>query len=367
MIGLRIKLHLFGKLCARLIFTLFFATCLLATSLIFIYFIGPSPILQAQNSAKRSTSYPGSKTEAVSQPDPPPYWAYVQNTPASSEAASTKPADDALLHVPNSDIAFRLAQIQNLFYAPDWHPDGHPAAPSIVAIGRAPEVYACGYCHLPNGQGRPENASLSGLPAGYIVQQVSDFKSGARQCSERGIPHKFMVEVATKANQDEIRAAAEYFSALKPARWIRVIETDTVPKTHAAGFMLVPTEGGETEPIGHRIIETPELVELTELRDDHSGFIAYVPLGSIKKGQALVTTGAGKTVACSTCHGPDLKGMGLVPRLAGRSPSYLVRQLYDIQSGSRTGLAVQKMKPAVAKLSLDDMIAITAYLASLGP
>lgn len=357
MTGLPIESNLFGRLCPRL--TVIFLTVISLTAL--------SLFLTAENSARHSTASPALRTEALRQPDPAPYWAYVQKTPAPSEDASATPADDALLHVPNSTAAFRLAQIQNLFYAPDWHPDGHPPAPAIVALGRAPDVYACGYCHLPNGQGRPENASLSGLPVGYIVQQLADFKSGARHCSEPGLPHKLMVTVATNAKQDEIHAAAEYFSALKPGRWLRVIETDTVPKTHAAGMMLIPSEGGEMEAIGRRIIETPENVKLTELRDDQSGFIAYVPVGSIKKGEALVTTGAGKTVACSTCHGPDLKGMGLVPRLAGRSPSYLVRQLYDIQSGSRNGIAVQKMKPAVAKLSLDDMIAITAYIASLGP
>jgi cytochrome c553 len=145
-----------------------------------------------------------------------------------------------------------------------------------------------------------------------------------------------------------------------------VIETDTVPKTHVAGWMLVPSGTGEMEPIGQRIIETPENRELTELRDDRSGFIAYVPVGSIKKGQALVAAGAGDT-SCSSCHGSSLRGAGKVPALAGRSPSYLIRQLYDFRSGARHGAEAQKMKPAVSKLSVDDMIAIAAYIASLNP
>ena len=122
------------------------------------------------------------------------------------------------------------------------------------------------------------------------------------------------------------------------------------------------------EPIGQRIIETPENLERTELRDDTSGFIAYVPVGSIKKGRTLVTTGgAGKTVPCATCHGANLKGSGDVPSLAGRSPSYIVRQLYDMQSGARAGAATQAMMAPVANLTLDDMISIAAYTASLKP
>lgn len=80
-----------------------------------------------------------------------------------------------------------------------------------------------------------------------------------------------------------------------------------------------------------------------------------------------MTTGAGKTTQCGTCHGADLKGLGPVPGLAGRSPSYLVRQLYDMQHGARKGTWTELMKPVVAKLSDEDMIAIAAYTASLQP
>jgi cytochrome c553 len=77
-----------------------------------------------------------------------------------------------------------------------------------------------------------------------------------------------------------------------------------------------------------------------------------------------VTTGAGRTTACGVCHGPDLKGMGPVPGLAGFSPSYLVRQMYDMQQGTRKGIWSQLMKPVVGKLTDEDLINIGAYLAS---
>ena len=123
-----------------------------------------------------------------------------------------------------------------------------------------------------------------------------------------------------------------------------------------------------TEPIGHRIIEVPENLERTELRDDTSGFIAYVPVGSLKTGKWFVTSGGdSKTVACAKCHGPGLRGSGNVPAIAGRSPSYIVRQLYDIQSGARSGVASRQMRRQVQKLNLDDMIAIAAFVSSLKP
>ncbi len=241
--------------------------------------------------------------------------------------------------------------------------------PEIVAHGRKPEVFACGYCHLPNGQGRPENASLAGLPVGYMVQQLADFKNGRRKSSEpRHGPTAAMISYETKASDQEIHTAATYFSGLKPIPWIRLVETRSVPQTYVAGWMLV-VSGTGMEAIGQRIIETPEDRERTELRDDHSGFIAYVPPGSVKRGEALAETGGeGRTSRCATCHGVGLRGQGNVPGLSGRSPSYIVRQLFDMQSGARGGAAVTKaMKTVVASLTADDMLALAAYAASLRP
>jgi cytochrome c553 len=306
------------------------------------------------------------KATVVQELGPPPAWAYAVNPPASASAAANKPADNAPRHVPGSTAAFTPAEIGDLYGAVDWHPDGHPAMPDVVAHGRKPGIFACGFCHLPNGEGRPENASLAGLPAAYIVREMADFRAGRRKSSEpRQGPVSYMVGLASRANDAEVRAAAEYFSALKPKDWIRVVETKTVPKTRVAGWMLVPAVG--REPIGERIIETAVNLEQTDLRNDTSGFIAYVPAGSIAKGKALVTTGGGKTIPCSICHGSDHRGKKDVPSIAGRSPSYIVRQLYDLRSGSRAGTSAHLMEPTVAKLTLDDMVSIAAYTSSLHP
>jgi cytochrome c553 len=280
------------------------------------------------------------------------------------------PPDDGIpKRVPESAEAFTLTQIRDLYVAPDWHPSDHPPMPEVVARGRKPDKFACGYCHYPNGQGRPENSSLAGLSAGYIAQQMADYKNGLRKSSESGrTAATFMVASANSATEADVKIAAAYFASLKYRAWVRVMETETVPKTQVAGFMLVPLEGAGNEPIGQRIIELAEDVARTAVRDSRSGFIANVPVGSIKRGEALVTTGGrGKTTVCATCHGQDLRGVGDVPPLAGRSPSYTVRQLYDFQSGARAGLLSAQMRESVAKLTIEDMVAIAAYTASRTP
>ena len=312
----------------------------------------------------------GEKSKAQPGHEPPPYWAFTGNPEAkSTRRAAKKPDDRTLLRVPGSKQAFTERQIDGAaFNPPDWHPSGHPPMPEIVAHGRKPDVAACGFCHLPNGQGRPENSSLAGLPAAYIIQQMADFKSDRRKPSKNTVPITAMTTHETQANAADVRAAADYFSQIKPKPWIRVVETQTVPKTHAAAWMLVRTAGSGKEPIGHRIIETPVNQQLTEMRDDASGFIAYVPVGSVEKGKELATTGdGGKTMNCEMCHGPGLRGEGNVPSIAGRSPSYIVRQLYDFRSGSRNGPDARLMQPVTARLTLRDMISLAAYLASLHP
>jgi len=303
----------------------------------------------------------------ISGQQAPPPWAYTVNPPPTP-GAKPAPADPEPKQLPGTTVTLTVAQTRDAYNPPDWRPYGHPDMPDAVAHGRRPEMRACGFCHLVNGQGRPENAGLAGLPAAYIVQQMADFKTGSRKSAEPKMgPPNAMIQDAKAATDEEIKAAAAYFSSFAFAKWIRVVEAKEVPKSRIAGSMHVPTNDG-TEPLGQRIIELPEDLARTELRDAGSGFVAYVPPGSIAKGEALVKTGgAGKTVACGTCHGADLKGLGPVPPLAGRSPSYTVRQLFDLQQGVRKGTWSALMTSAVAKLTVDDMIAIAAYTSSREP
>lgn len=294
-----------------------------------------------------------------------PSWAYPVNQ-SSVPAPASKPDDTVLLKVAGSSASYTVAQISNLYGVPDWHPEGHPPMPDIVGVGRKPAVFACGYCHLPNGLGRPENAGLAGRPAAYVEQQLADYRSGARGTALRNrIPAKLMIANSRAITEPETREAARYFAALPPQRWVRVVETETVPKTRVSAWALVPTGEG-TEPLGQRIIEIPEDLERFKHRDATSGFVAYVPTDSVAKGRELVSKGP-SGAPCGTCHGQDLRGMGPIPRLAGRSPTYIVRQLYEFQHGIRAGAWSGLMAPQVGQLSTMDMIDIAAYAASLEP
>ena len=299
-----------------------------------------------------------------------PNWAYGFAGPGTPPPATPAAPDTSVKHLPGSKGEFTRAQISDRFGPADWYPEDHPSMPPVVAYGKKPNVFACSLCHYPNGKGRPENAGVSGLPVDYFIQTMKDFRDGNRKSTDtRKANTNLMIQFAKNMTDEEIRQAAEYFGGMKWTTWMRVMETNTVPKTRIAGGMFLTIEGGGTEPLGKRIIETPVNVEGTEvLRDDHSGFIVYAPVGSVKKGEALVTKGgAGKTTRCGACHGENLEGLGPVPGLAGRSPSYLVRQLYDMQQGTRKGEWTELMKPVVAKLTNDDMIDIAAYLASRMP
>jgi cytochrome c553 len=272
------------------------------------------------------------------------------------------------IRIPGSTQAFTQTQILDRFNVADWFPNEHPKMPPSVLNGRQPQPRACGYCHTPTGAGRPENSSLAGLSATYIKQQVLHFRDGTRAGSEpRHNPTNLMIAAAKAATDAEIEEAAAYFASLKPVSFITVKEAAMVPKTMVVGSILAKDPAGGMEPLAGRVVEIPEELERFEHRDPKVPFTAYVPVGSIAKGEALVTNGAaGKTIQCGVCHGEGLHGLGNVPPLAGRSPSYVVRQLYDMQNGKRTGSA-ELMKQVVAKLSNDDMIAIAAYVATLNP
>jgi cytochrome c553 len=302
---------------------------------------------------------------AIAADEGVPIWAYPvpQTMPASS-----KPDNTVQKRVPGSKAQFTDAGVNDRFNVPDWFPKDHPPLPEVVAHGRPPKVFACGYCHLPNGQGRPENASLAGQPVQYLIEQVTEMKAGRRKTSAPTMGSiKSMYAIAGAVSPEELKIAANYFSKLKYKKWIRVVESDTVPKFDVSSHnMLVKAEGNGREPIGNRIVELPENLELTELRDPNSGFVAYVPKGAVARGRKLVQSGNG-ALPCVSCHGANLKGDGNVPSLAGRSPSSIVRQLYDIKHGTRRGPAVDPMKPEVANMTDENRVDIAAYLASLKP
>jgi len=286
---------------------------------------------------------------------------------APGGARAGAPADTTKYTLPGSKFSFTRAEVRNSFGPADWFPEDHPLMPEVVSHGRQPDARACGFCHMPNGKGRPENAPVAGLPKEYIIQQLADFASGARVTAEPRKPND-MTQISQHITPADFEEAAAYFASMKWTPWIRVVETDTVKKTRIAGQMYHLVDDGTTEPIGVRIVEAPENEEQEQLRAPRTGFVAYVPVGAVKRGENIVKTGAsGKTFACTACHGQNLEGLGPIPPLAGRSPSYLARQIWDIRQGARNGPLSTLMKPVVANLTAQDIVDIFAYTASRKP
>ncbi len=335
-------------------------------------------LMSAQDRSAGQSASAVQETPSWAYPLDPPGVAFTPMIKAYQEDQHLTAVDnDAPIHLPGAEVALSLNQVRQ---GMDWHPNNHPPMPGIVANGRKPEMmFGCSFCHAPNGQGRPSTSSrLAGLSASYMLDQIADFKNGLRKSSEtRFAPPALMVDVAKAMTENEIDAAVQYFSILTYKPWIRVVESATVPKTRLAGGELIPVQPVVMEPMGTRIMEVPESVERTALHDSESGFVAYVPIGSIKKGENLVKTGGekvlagkimpGPTVQCGFCHGPDLKGFGNVPAIAGGSATYIFRQLFDFQNGSRNGKGAESMKAAVKNLRQGDMVSIAAYVASRTP
>jgi len=319
--------------------------------------------------------------------DVPMPWAYGFLTPPASQPGGAPtpppsppaPPDNVTkLTIPGSTLSFTRAQLADRYAPPDWFPQEHSPMPEIVAHGRQsanPTIAACSQCHQTNGKGRPENAGVAGLPYNYIVQQLTEFRNGNRKTSDsRKTNTGTMSGFARAMTDEEIKQAATWFSSTPFTPWVKVVESSTVPKARPAAGLFLKLEGAEAgeEPIGDRILEVPEDGHQTEyLRNPHSGYIAYVPPGSLKKGEALVQNGitaaGGKVTPCTACHGSDLHGLGPVPPLAGRSPSYVARQLYDMQHGNRNGTWTALMTPVVSQLNPEDLLTAAAYVASLQP
>ena len=265
--------------------------------------------------------------------------------------------------LPGSTQSYTQQQLDVTRIGVDWFPESHLPMPTIVKDGSANGGSACGSCHLANGRGHPESADLTRLPAKYILKAMKEFRSGARRDTGK------MNTIAMATSDHDVREAARWFASLKTdtLQWTKVVETDTVPKTYLGpGRMrFVDPDAEGPEPIGHRIITVPEDVARARARDPASGFIAYVPPGSLARGKALALGRGGKNPPCASCHGVGLHGMGAIPPIAGAHPIYLVRELYNVQTGARHGPDAALMKGVVAKLSGDDIIALAAYVGSL--
>jgi cytochrome c553 len=291
-------------------------------------------------------------------------WAFPSE--GASAAATTSPT--SIVTLPGSRSAYRHSVVDDGFVAIDWWPASHPTMPHAVRFGVRADAMACGYCHLPDGEGRPENSALAGLTAAYITSQVTAMKHGARDPVRANWgPELYMHQTALAVNSDDLARAAAYFSGLRFSARTHVVETNSIPAVVADAFVYRRLPHG-SEMLGQRIVETPDNFERFEKRDSTVTYTAYVPKGSIELGRLLATTGDnGRVPACAACHGAGLHGVGDVPPLAGRSPTTLFRQLEAFDGGTRHATADEPMRVEVAHLTSTDFIDLAAFIGSLSP
>ena len=236
------------------------------------------------------------------------------------------------------------------------------SAPAVVRGGIDGDGTCMG-CHTTTGMGLPQSAPLAGLPAAYFVRQLVNFRTGARGQAYRAN----MAEFARAMSIEQIMEAADYYASLRFEPWVEVVESEMVPRTFfgARNITTVHPDGGE-EPLGERIVEIAKTPS-APYTNGAPAFTAYVPEGSIAGGRELVNRGLGRTIACGLCHGANLQGNDDVPGIAGRSPLHNARQLMEYRGGMRGGTSARPMIPVAEDLTDADIIAISAYVASLPP
>ncbi|THD08512.1 hypothetical protein B1991_05550 [Rhodanobacter lindaniclasticus] len=292
-------------------------------------------------------------------------WAFPQFPPPDPHAPKSDPA--RIIHVAGSTRSYTQAQLDVEHFVPDWFPQDHLAAPPIVTVDRHPGwPWPCAECHMVNGAGVPATASITGLPKAYILEQVAAFRHGQRGASASRTTRD-MANEARSINDEDLETAASYFSRLEFVPHTSVIESASVPKTHWEDFVQRPDQGGARESIGERIVEVAVSFDDYRHNSDRTRYIAYVPPGSIARGAAIAASGSGAAPACESCHGAKLQGTELIPPLAGRSPTYIVRELLLFRAGQRSNPAAAPMRLEASQLTVDDMIAVAAYAGSRTP
>lgn len=315
-----------------------------------------------------------------------PDWAYGQLEPLTSDSLTAPPcpdgsraidcafigppvAEDGIRHsLPGTDRTFTRNEAYENYGPADWYPQDHPPMPDVVAHGKEDAgSRACSLCHYPNGQGKMENGHVAGLPEQYILQQLEAFARGARHSADpRKANTNEMAMIAASLTPEERRQVARYYSSMPYRKMVRVVETAEAPAVRTTrNGLLLPLEGEAPVALGNRIIEVPEYPERTEVnRDPRAGWIVYAPVGSLATGRKLADTGGGKTIPCKFCHAAGLTGMAEFPGIAGKTASYVMRQLWDIKQGTRESPVMQVV---VENLSVAELTALSAYVASLDP
>ncbi|SHM60969.1 Cytochrome c553 [Paracoccus solventivorans] len=191
--------------------------------------------------------------------------------------------------------------------------DADPASVLNLIEGEANSAeapWACASCHGDAGEGAQNIPRLAGMPAGYLVKQLHDYKSGARINDN-------MQYVVSTLDDAEMAALGAYYAAL-----------ETGPSSNAS--------------LG----------------------------GDLERGRTLALAGdwSVSVPSCFSCHGALGWGVGeTFPAIAGQHPAYTHTQLAAWKAGRRANSPLGLMHSVAASLSEKDMRAVSDYLATLPP
>jgi cytochrome c553 len=199
---------------------------------------------------------------------------------------------------------------------------GALAAQSVLAQGvikgdpaKAQQIVTqvCAACHAADGNSAiPINPSLAGQHPEYTYKQLMNFKSQGGKPAERN--NGVMAGMVANLSEDDMKNIAAYFAAQKAKPGV------------ARNAALV------------------------------------------KQGEAIYRGGvAAKGVAaCASCHAPNGAGMpAQFPRLAGQHADYTASQLKAFRAGQRANDAAQRMRGVAAKMSDQEIAAVSEYIAGL--
>ena len=171
----------------------------------------------------------------------------------------------------------------------------------------------CVACHAVDGNSAiPANPNLAGQHPEYTYKQLRNFKSQGGKPAERS--NGVMAGMVASLSDDDMKNLAVYFAAQKP-------------KSQAA-------------------------------RD----------AALAKQGESIYRGGiqAKGVAACASCHAPNGTGMpAQFPRVAGQHAEYTAAQLTAFRAGQRANDPAQMMRMIAAKMSDQEIKAVSEYIAGL--
>lgn len=180
------------------------------------------------------------------------------------------------------------------------------AGDSVAGQGK---VVMCGACHGADGNSAAPNfPKLAGQGERYLLKQLNDIKSGARQVVE-------MTGLLNNLSDQDLADISAYYAS-------------------------------QSMSVG---AADPKLVERGE---------ALFRGGKLNEGMP----------ACTGCHSPDGAGLAAAsyPRLGGQHAGYVAKQLTDFREGNRTNDGDSMiMRGIAAKLSNKDIEAVSSFIQGL--